>query len=65
MKNVNSKEIKQHYIAPSISINFVELEQGIAAGSANLRVGIDGALDTPEIEDWNNGGNVGDSDVEL
>ncbi|AJW64726.1 hypothetical protein VO54_03295 [Elizabethkingia miricola] len=56
---------KREYIAPELNCVLIEIEQGIAAGSATLRVGVTGTLDTPQVDDWNNGGSVGDSDVDL
>ncbi|HFK5512733.1 hypothetical protein BAZ12_15515 [Elizabethkingia miricola] len=46
-------EIKREYISPVLEVVFIEMEQGIAAGSASVNVGVDvngnaNAVDT----DW-------------
>ncbi|MDV4043710.1 hypothetical protein CMT37_12885 [Elizabethkingia anophelis] len=65
MKDNYPNETKREYVRPTITILHVELEEGIASGSATLRVGVTGSLDTPEVDDWTNGGSIGDSDIEL
>ncbi|OPC00857.1 hypothetical protein BAS10_01120 [Elizabethkingia meningoseptica] len=50
-KQIEKKIIKkQQYIPPSIDVSWVEMEQGIAAGSGYLNTGVTNA--NPEIEDW-------------
>ncbi|MDV4042186.1 hypothetical protein CMT37_05010 [Elizabethkingia anophelis] len=54
MKNAsqNNEISKREYIAPSIEVTFIEMEYGIAAGSATLDPGNLGSPNTPQTEDW-------------
>lgn len=54
MKNTiqNNKASKQEYIPPVLEVIFIEMEQGIAAGSASLDPGNIGTPNTPQVEDW-------------
>ena len=49
------KQNKQSYETPTLNVLFLEMEQGIAANSATVVPGGDGAT-TPDIEDWKDGG---------
>jgi len=51
------------YITPEIETLLVKMEQGIAAQSAVINIG--GSQNIPEIEDWNNGGDIGNKDFDL
>ncbi|WP_343557753.1 hypothetical protein [Sphingobacterium sp.] len=53
MKIIEKK--KEAYIAPQITVDLIELEQGIAAGSANINTGSDSQ--TPQEKSWDNGWN--------
>ncbi|WP_407483862.1 hypothetical protein [Elizabethkingia meningoseptica] len=57
------KRKKRMYITPELETILVKMEQGIAAQSAVMSIG--GPQNTPEIEDWNNGGNIGNKDFDL
>ncbi|AQX06826.1 hypothetical protein KRE40_16885 [Elizabethkingia meningoseptica] len=54
---------KRMYITPEIETLLVKMEQGIAAQSAVINIG--GSQNIPEIEDWNNGGDIGNKDFDL
>ncbi len=57
---------KREYVAPELNCVLIEIEQGIAAGSATLRFGAAGSEDTPQVDDWNNGGGIGNTpDTDL
>ncbi|MCT3702487.1 hypothetical protein HZQ89_08675 [Elizabethkingia anophelis] len=45
---------QKRYVSPKIEISFIEMEQGIAAQSANLNPGTSSDPFTPRVEDWNN-----------
>ncbi|MDR2275972.1 MAG: hypothetical protein LBF27_34010 [Sphingobacterium sp.] len=47
------KKKKLEYIAPRIVSTTVELEQGIAAGSANINTGADNQV--PQEREWESG----------
>ena len=49
---------KKVYTSPCINVFYVEMECGIAAGSATLRPGNSSNADAPGANDWNNSGNV-------
>ncbi len=46
----NNNLVKRAYIAPSIDVQIVYMEQGIANSSATAKPG--GDTNTPTIEDW-------------
>ncbi|HFK5504940.1 hypothetical protein [Elizabethkingia anophelis] len=48
----NIKIPKRKYTAPVLEVIFVEMENGIAAGSASLNPGDLGSPSTPQAEDW-------------
>lgn len=50
---------KARYVTPSLSIMEVEMEQGIAAGSANVNPGGTGNPNDVGSDDWDDGGNIG------
>ncbi|MCL1669391.1 hypothetical protein M2T82_15100 [Elizabethkingia ursingii] len=64
MKEMNNNT-KREYIAPELNCVLIEIEQGIAAGSATLRIGAAGSEDTPQVDDWTSGGTVGSGDTDL
>ncbi|MDV3949341.1 hypothetical protein CMT75_12540 [Elizabethkingia anophelis] len=46
-------EIKRKYISPVLEIVLIEMEQGIAAGSASINVGVDVSGNANPIDtDW-------------
>lgn len=64
MKEMNN-DTKREYVAPELNCVLIEIEQGIAAGSATLRIGAAGSEDTPQVDDWNSGGNWGTGDSDM
>ncbi|MDF2514903.1 MAG: hypothetical protein K0R59_199 [Sphingobacterium sp.] len=52
------KTEKVKYIKPSIQSNRVEMEQGIAAGSANVNSGSSSNPGTPGVGDWSDTGST-------
>jgi len=48
---------KNQYVAPTINSTTIEMESGIAAGSASLKPGSPNAPFVPEVEDWSTSGN--------
>jgi len=50
------REEKIRYVAPTINVVLVELEQGIAASSATLSGGSGATPYQPEVESWADGG---------
>ncbi|KFC34501.1 hypothetical protein HZQ67_01495 [Elizabethkingia anophelis] len=51
MKETENITEKQSYTPPSVEVTVVEMEAGIAAGSASLVPGGTGA-NTPDVEGW-------------
>ncbi|UIR55977.1 hypothetical protein LZQ00_17150 [Sphingobacterium sp. SRCM116780] len=49
-------KLKRYYTVPSIVAIGVELEQGIAAASANINPGNSSTPYTPQVTDWTNAG---------
>ncbi|AQX08247.1 hypothetical protein [Elizabethkingia ursingii] len=64
MKEMNNNT-KREYVAPELNCVLIEIEQGIAAGSATLRVGAAGSDDTPQVQDWNDAGGIGDGGADF
>lgn len=58
------KKTKVKYNAPTIQVERIDLEEGIAAQSANAIPRGVGA-NTPDVEDWVDGGSVGEGKFEL
>ncbi|AJW63005.1 hypothetical protein VO54_01528 [Elizabethkingia miricola] len=57
---------KRKYEPPKIQIQYIEMEKGgIAATSASLNPGDAGSPNTPQVEDWNDGGSLGGKDFDL
>lgn len=56
-KQMNKK--KQMYVSPLLIRTEIEMESGIAAGSATLRPGDSSNPDSPKVNDWSSGGDVG------
>lgn len=53
MKKNSKEKKKKQYVAPTIGVTLVQLENGIAAGSnATLSFDSDSDPTTPEVEDW-------------
>lgn len=47
------KKKKTDYCRPTVEVEPIEMEQGIAANSAEIRPGTNGSnMDTPVITDW-------------
>jgi len=61
----NENPSKSDYVAPLLEVIIIEMEEGIASASATLRVGAPGFLDTPDVDDWISGGNIGNADADL
>lgn len=53
------KKNKKKYIPPTLEVISIEMEQGIAAGSATLNPGDSNSLNTPQVEELNDGGTIG------
>lgn len=64
MKEMNNNT-KREYVAPELNCVLIEIEQGIAAGSATFRVGSVGSEDAPQVEDWTDAGSIGDGGVDF
>ncbi|WP_407481979.1 hypothetical protein [Elizabethkingia meningoseptica] len=58
-------QVKKEYIKPVIKILQIEMESGIAAQSATLSPGDINSPNIPQVEDWNDGGNLGGKDFDL
>ncbi|PUB26376.1 hypothetical protein C8J95_11160 [Elizabethkingia sp. YR214] len=58
-------QIKKEYVKPLIKLLWVEMENGIAAQSASLNPGDINSPGTPKVEDWNDGGSLGNKDFDL
>jgi len=52
---MKAKKTKK-YVAPTIELTIVELEQGIAASSATISGGDPDTPYQPQVEDWQEGG---------
>ena len=64
MEKLNNDNPKREYMSPEITCTLIELESGIAAGSAVLSAGDSGTPDTPQAEDWQSGGSFNkDNDI--
>lgn len=48
-------ENKRKYEKPLLDASILLLEQGIAAGSAEVNVGVDTMEHTPKVEEWESG----------
>ncbi len=48
---------KKHCLSPSLDLNYIQVEYSIAAGSANITVGNESNQFTPDVNEWNDGGN--------
>ncbi len=58
------KQERRPYVAPEIAARVVELEQGIASGSAAVNPGGSSSSSTPQTEDWlDNGSQNKDFDI--
>lgn len=55
---MKKKEERKKYSPPQMEVMYVEMEEGIASGSASVNPGDIQNPNTPDIEDWNivNGG---------
>ena len=51
MKIIAKKKVS--YVSPNITVDIIELEQGIAAGSADINTGSNSQ--TPKEKVWDNG----------
>lgn len=52
-KEETKLEIKREYISPVLEVVFIEMEQGIAAGSASVNVGVDVSGNANAVDtDW-------------
>ncbi|MDV4102687.1 hypothetical protein CMT19_16735 [Elizabethkingia anophelis] len=55
---MKKKEERKKYSPPQMEVMYIEMEEGIASGSASVNPGDIQNPNTPDIEDWNivNGG---------
>lgn len=53
---MKEKSKKKQYSAPVISVFSIEMEHGIAAASATVKVGTETNENTPSLEDWKSEG---------
>jgi len=60
-KKINSGQ-NEFYISPRIHSFKIEMEEGIAAGSANLKPGTSQSPNEPSVGDRNNVGDIGNGD---
>ena len=51
MNNNKTKQEKKPYMAPTLEVTIIKMEQGIAAGSASVRP--TDPLNSPIREEWN------------
>lgn len=58
-KNQIAEVIRKEYLAPHIDINWVEMEQGIAAGSATVSPAVTAGNTDNVSTDWNTGTDTG------
>ncbi|AQX02056.1 hypothetical protein [Elizabethkingia anophelis] len=56
---------KVGYVEPKLKVVYVEMESGVAAGSATLNPGDVTSPAIPVIDDWNDNGNVGSKDFDI
>ncbi|KUY15919.1 hypothetical protein BAZ12_08195 [Elizabethkingia miricola] len=56
---------KKIYTPPALEVILIEMEHGFAATSASLNPGDAGSPNTPQVEDWNDGGSLGGKDFDL
>ncbi|AJW63932.1 hypothetical protein VO54_02472 [Elizabethkingia miricola] len=56
---------KKIYSPPVLEVILIEMEHGFAATSASLNPGDAGSPNTPQVEDWNDGGSLGGKDFDL
>jgi hypothetical protein len=54
--NTTEKMKKMNYTRPAVEITLVELEQGIAVGSAQMKPGDASTPDTPQVNEWQESG---------
>lgn len=67
-KNIQTEDPekeKKEYVSPALQTTYVQMEYSFAAGSATLNPGDVGSLNTPQVEDWNDGGDLGNKDFDL
>ncbi|RKF37647.1 hypothetical protein BCY89_27605 [Sphingobacterium siyangense] len=62
MKKKIKRGQKEFYISPRILSFKIEMEEGIATGSANLKPGTSQSPNEPSVGDRNNGGDIGNGD---
>ncbi|EGT4348703.1 hypothetical protein A4C53_RS16565 [Elizabethkingia anophelis] len=55
---------KKEYLPPTLTTEFVEMEEGIAANSANVNP-VNTDSNTPSIEDWNTQDTGGDTNFDF
>lgn len=53
---MKKQEKRKTYVVPRVAATVVELEQGIAAGSASVNPGDSSNPSNPKTEDWFDGG---------
>jgi len=64
MKN-ESQHKKRPYVQPTITVELIEMENGIATSSASLRPGDPYYPDQPSTQNWNDKGLAGSNDFDL
>ncbi|WP_407481114.1 hypothetical protein [Elizabethkingia meningoseptica] len=65
MEKQDKITVSKEYIPPHLEVDIIEMESGIAAQSASLSPGDVNSPNTPQVEDWNNGGSFGGKDFDL
>ncbi|MEI2274434.1 hypothetical protein OHD16_19965 [Sphingobacterium sp. ML3W] len=61
---MEKQQKRKSYVVPSVTTTIVELEQGIAAGSASVNPGDSSNPSSPKTEDWfDNGSQNSDFDI--
>ncbi|WP_407478126.1 hypothetical protein [Elizabethkingia anophelis] len=57
--------ILKEYVSPELEVSWIEMEQGIAAQSANVNISGGTAANTPDAQDWTDQGTLGDGNTEF
>jgi len=61
---LENTSLRKDYTPPSITIEFIEMEEGIAANSANVNP-VNTDSNSPAIEDWNSQDTGGDTNFDF
>lgn len=57
--------ILKEYVSPEFEVSWIEMEQGIAAQSANVNISGGAAANQPDAQDWTDLGTLGDGNTEF